>query len=53
MMPFAARDDVPADFVDQDDSLAVLVMTGDHASDLQGHGAFRYGDRDELGTSIA
>jgi hypothetical protein len=38
MMPFAPRDDVPADFVDLNDGLAAIVVTGDHASDLQRHG---------------
>src|SRR5262245_34475742 len=46
MMPFAPRNDVAADFVDLNDGLAAIVVTGDHASDLQGHGRSAIKDRD-------
>jgi hypothetical protein len=42
MMPFAPRNDVFANLVDKYDGPTVFVMTCDHASDIQGHWAFRW-----------
>jgi hypothetical protein len=41
MVAFSSGSEVPADFVDQHDGFAIVIVTGNHASNVQGHwGAF-------------